>query len=261
MAANSRRRTVNDDTSRDSGVQVIARAAEILRTLQKSPQGMTRAQLASEVNLPRSTVHRIVGALIEERLIEASSSRGTLFLGNGLLPLAAAVNRDLRRDLRPYLEQLHRSVAETVDLASFVDNQVRFIDQIAAPHRLQAVSAVGITFPLYCTANGKAFLASLSSAILEGVLPDELIALTPQTITDRAQLQNELAQIRKDGVAFDLEEHTVGICAVGAAIKTPQGQQFAITIPVPSQRFYGNEEKLVTELRAVVGQINQHMFH
>jgi len=51
------------------GVQVIARAAQIMRTLQKHPQGMTRTQLAREVNLARSTVHRIVGALIEERTL------------------------------------------------------------------------------------------------------------------------------------------------------------------------------------------------
>ena len=241
-----------------TGVQVIARAAQIMRTLQKHPQGMTRSQLANEVNLARSTVHRIVGALIDERLVDADSQNGSLCLGNGLLPLAAAVNNDLRRDLRPYLEWLHREVAETVDLASFVDNQVRFIDQLAAPHRLQAVSAVGVAFPLHCTANGKAFLAALSPADLKNVLPTKLASLTPQTITSRAKLLSEVAQIRTDGIAYDREEHTEGICAVGAAIKMPLGERITISIPVPSQRFYGNEEKLVVALQSTIRQIRQH---
>lgn len=240
------------------GVQVIARAAQIMRTLQKHPQGMTRTQLAREVNLARSTVHRIVGALIEERLVDTIPSSNALCLGSGLLPLAAVVNSDLRRELRPYLERLHSEVAETVDLATFVDNQVRFIDQIAGPHRLQAVSAIGVAFPLHCTANGKAFLAALSPVEAENILPQKLTALTPQTITDRIQLLHEVAQIRTGGIAYDREEHTVGICAVGAAIKMPLGELVAISIPVPSQRFYDNEARLVTALQAVMQQVSRN---
>ncbi|MEM7534505.1 MAG: IclR family transcriptional regulator [Chloroflexota bacterium] len=240
-------------------VQVIARAAQILRTLQKYPQGMTRSQLASEVSLARSTVHRIVNALIEENLVEMVSPNGMVRLGNGLLPLAAAVNSDIRRELRPYLAWLHSEVAETVDLACFVDNQVRFIDQIAAPHRLQAVSAIGVTFPLHCTANGKAFLATLLPTELDHHLSNELTSFTPQTITTRQHLLSELAQIRTHGIAYDREEHTVGICAVGAAIQMPRGELVAISIPVPSQRFYGNEEKLVAALLSVTRQIQQKM--
>lgn len=244
--------------SPSSGVQVIARAAQIMRVLQKHPQGLTRSQLANEVQLARSTVHRIVGALIDERLVESIPPKGALQLGSGLLPLAAAVNSDLRRELRPYLEWLHGEVSETVDLASFVDNQVRFIDQIAAPHRLQAVSAVGVAFPLHCTANGKAFLAALSPQEQKAALPRKLISMTPQTITERKRLSQEIAQIQSDGIAYDREEHTAGICAVGAAVRTSLGDLIAISIPVPSQRFYTNEDKLVAALRSTMRQINEH---
>jgi len=248
----------SEEKNGGGGVQVIARAAQIMRVLQKHPQGLTRSQLANEVDLARSTVHRIIGALIEERLVESIPPNGTLQLGSGLLPLAAAVNSDLRRELRPYLERLHREVSETVDLASFVDNQVRFIDQIAAPHRLQAVSAVGVSFPLHCTANGKAFLAALSPAELKAALPKKLPSLTPQTITFRKLLLQEIAQIQANGIAYDREEHTAGICAVGAAVKTARGELIAISIPVPSQRFINNEENLVAALSVAMGQIKEH---
>jgi len=250
--------TSSSNNRESGGVQVIARAAEILRILQKHPQGITRSQLTNEVKLARSTVHRIVGALIEEKLVDSIPPNGSLHLGHGLLPLAAAVNSDVRRELRPYLEWLHNEVAETVDLASFVDNQVRFIDQIAAPHRLQAVSAIGVAFPLHCTANGKAFLAALSPADLKNALPKKLPALTPQTTTNRTQLLSEIAQIRDDGIAYDREEHTAGICAVGAAIQLPFDELIAISIPVPLQRFYGIEEKLAVALKVVMQQIRQH---
>lgn len=241
-----------------SGVQVIARAAKIMRTLRQHPNGLTSSQLACEVNLARSTVHRIVGALMEERLVESVPPNGVLQLGTGLLPLAAAVNSDLRRELRPYLERLHGKVTETVDLACFADNQVRFIDQIAAPHRLQAVSAVGVSFPLHCTANGKAFLAALSLDDCKQVLPQKLSALTPNTITTRKRLFEEIAQIQSGDMAYDREEHTLGICAVGAATRTALGDLIALSIPVPSQRFRAKEEKLREALRGVMAQIIEH---
>lgn len=232
----------------NGGVQVIARAASILRVLKRHPQGLSLSQIAKEVRLPRSTVHRIVGALEAERFVTSASPDGRIRLGPGLVPLAGLVNGDLRRGLRPYLESLHHEVNETIDLAVLDEDQLLFIDQIAAPHRLQAVSGIGVTFPLHCTANGKALLAELPREEVERLIPEQLPALTPNTITTRARLLEELERVKVERVAFDREEHTIGICAVGVAVHDPMGRSAAITIPVPSIRFYGNEERLAAAL-------------
>lgn len=117
---------------------------------------------------------------------------------------------------------------------------------------------MGVTFPLHCTANGKAFLAALPTAYVAQILPTELTTFTPNTIRTYETLLIELTQVQTEGIAFDREEHTLGICAVGMALRTPLDELVAITIPVPSQRFYGNETKLVTALRTVVEQIRQN---
>src|SRR6266542_4109771 len=175
------------------GVQVIARAADILRALQRNPKGLSLSQLAREVDLARSTVHRIVSALTAEQFIAAASPSGRVRLGLGLAPLAAAASGDLRRELRPYLEQLYNDVNETVDLA--------------------VLSGVGVTFPIHCTANGKALLAELPTEAITRIVPERLDVFTPQTIRTRAQLLEELARVRAEGIAFDREEYTLGICA------------------------------------------------
>ena len=120
---------------------------------------------------------------------------------------------------------------------------VRFIDQLAAPHRLRAVSAVGSTFPLHCTANGKALLAALGDEQLRDLLPARLERFTPATITARDDLRAELAEIRSSGVAYDREEHTEGICAVAAVVRDAGGPVAAISVPVPTQRFAGQEAR------------------
>jgi DNA-binding IclR family transcriptional regulator len=246
------------ENKKSDGVQVIARAANILRALKDHPEGLSLSQIAQLVGLARSTVHRIILALQAEMfVVQVSETGGRFRLGLGLASLAAAVKDDLRQEFRPYIEQLSKTIDETVDLSILDYNQVLFLDQIPSSQRLQAVATVGSTFPLHCSANGKALLAELSPGYIERLLPDNLPAFTPNTITSRSKLIEHLADISKEGIAYDLEEHSLGICAVGATVRDARGNIAAITIPVPTARFYGNESYLITALQETCNKINQ----
>ncbi len=234
-----------------SGVQVVGRAAAMLRALDGHPEGLSLAAVAREVSLPRSTVHRLAAALLEEGLLEPASSSGGLRLGPEIRRLARGGQPDLRTELRPFLEMLSASLFETVDCAVLEGNQMRFIDQLPAPHRLRAVSAVGAGFPLHCTANGKATLALLGRERALALLPARLARFTPATITRRADLSAELEQIERGGVALDLQEHTAGICAAGIAVRDLSGRIAALSVPVPAQRFKGREDEITAELTRV----------
>jgi DNA-binding IclR family transcriptional regulator len=238
-----------------SQVQVINRAAAILRAIRASG-GLSLSQLAREVGLARTTVYRIVTTLESEGLLTTSDPGGKIQLGIELVSLGAAVRTDVRRELRPFLEELSLRVDETVDLAVLDKDQVLFLDQIVRLRRLHAVSGIGIQFPLHCTANGKALLSTLTTDEILHMFPEELQVYTPNTIQTRTQLIQELGTVRMDGVAYDREEHTLGICAVGAVVYTPINTVAAISIPVPSVRFYGNEEKLITELLNICQMVN-----
>lgn len=247
-------------SSRDAGsVQVISRAVNILWVLRDHPEGLSPSAIAKQVGLARTTVYRIVSTLAAEHLISWSGSTNKARLGLGLASLGLAVNMDLRRELHPYLEKLSRELDETVDLAILDRKMALFIDQISTPQRLQAVSGVGSTFPLYSTANGKAMLSLLGKDRAQALLPPILTADTPHTIVDKERLSDELETIRRDGLAYDREEHTLGICAVGIAFYDPLGTLAAITVPVPSIRFYGNEDRLGKALKKTGAQI-QDMF-
>jgi DNA-binding IclR family transcriptional regulator len=227
-------------------VQAIARAGAILRALEAVPAGLGTSELATETKLPKSTVHRLVTALAEEDLV-AQSGDGRARLGSGIARLAMAGREALSERLRPVLLDLRRQLDETVDLAVLDGAAVRFVDQVPAPHRLRATSAVGELFPLHCTANGKALLAAMSSEQVKALLPSRLRRFTSATVSSRAQLIAELEQVREDGVAFDREEHTEGICAVGVSLGVDATA--AISVPVPTQRFYGREKELTTAVR------------
>ncbi|WML42029.1 IclR family transcriptional regulator [Neobacillus sp. OS1-2] len=247
-----------DNKNKPSSVQVISRAANILRILREHPKGLSLSQIAKEVNLARSTVQRIVAALEQENFVAAASQKGGIRLGPEIAMLAAAVHSDLREEMRPFLIQLSNQVNETVDLSILDNGKVLFVDQIIAAHPLQATSQPGAAFPLHCTANGKAILASLPVVEVEKLLPEHLNQYTENTVTNREELLKELEVIRKEGVAFSREEHIHGICAVGAVVYDSMGNLSAVSIPLPATRFYGNEEKLTACLLKTCQLLNQH---
>src|ERR1700712_4868720 len=157
-------------TNDKSQVQVIARAAAILRALEDENSGLSLGQIAQRVSLARSTVQRIVAALETEKLVIAATPNGRVRLGPTIMRLAASVRSDFISLARPVLERLSAELEETVDLSTVKKDQLVFIDQVIGSHRLRTVSAVGETFPLYCTANGKAYLSSLDELEVEQLI-------------------------------------------------------------------------------------------
>ena len=237
---------------RGAGIQVIERAASILRLLESHPEGLSLGAISKEIGLARSTVQRIVGALSSEYLLMPGASGTGVRLGPGLVSLGSAARSHFHGIIRPRLKSLSAQLQETVDLSIRDGQVVIFIDQaIAEDRRLRAVSAVGFSFPLHCCANGKALLAYMDDAKSSKLLPQlRLDALTENTITTRQRLLDEIGVVRADGVAYDREEQTLGICAVGAVVTDPLGGQMAISVAVPATRFYGNEPELAKALLA-----------
>lgn len=240
-------------------VQVIARAAAILRALEDQPAGLSLGQIAQRVNLARSTVQRIVGALAAEKLLIAASPNGRVRLGPTILRLATSVQTDFVAIVRPFLVRLSNDLRETVDLAAIKRDHLVFIDQVIGSQRLRAVSAVGESFPLYCTANGKAYLAELDDDVVASLVGTSFEARTPHTLTTLDQLLEELQTVRKSGVAFDREEHTLGICAAGVVLRDLLGNHVAISVPVPRQRFYDHQGVIADKLLAAKRALQDHL--
>lgn len=231
-----------------SGIQVISRAARVLRSLEEHPHGLSLGEIASRVNLPRSTVQRIVTALAEEQLLIAATPKSRVKLGPALIRLARATNNEIDQVAHPFMAALCRGINETIDLSVMQGNTSVFIDQLLGTHRLRTVSAIGEQFPLHCTACGKALLSTLPDKKLGRALSRKLEVYTEHTITDPDVLRAEIAAIRKEGVAYDIEEHTEGVCAISVAFTDPLDRSFSISIPLPIHRFHRHKDRFTEEL-------------
>jgi len=226
---------MNDHGHARAGIQVIARAAAILRALRDDTDGLSLGQIAERVELPRSTVQRIVGALQAERLVIASSSGGSIRLGPEITTLSEATRYNVVEECRLHLSELSRRLGETADLSVLRGSGMIFLDQVPGTHRLRTVSAVGDVFPLATTANGRSALSLLPEDRARALAEDEWRRWHHKG--EWSKFAETLAKIRATGLACDSDEHTDGISALGGAFRDRNGEIHAISVPVPSQRF------------------------
>ncbi len=226
------------------GIQVISRAAAILRVLSDRPQSL--GSIASATQLPRSTVQRIVEALALESLVEAGSKG--VRLGWGLADIAKRNETNIITTARPVLETLFARTHETVDISTALGSEVSFLDRIISDQELRVVSFPNKPRPLYAKANGKALLACLSNQEIERLFSEKLTALTNHTLTDLSALLAEIEQVRKSGFAYDLEEHALGVCAIGTSLVAPDGKPYAFSVAMPLSRFESMKQEAESAL-------------
>jgi IclR family transcriptional regulator, acetate operon repressor len=229
-------------TRRDEGIQVLRRAAAALDEIAADPGRLRLVDLGERLGLAKSTARRLLVGLVEVGLVSVDA-QGRFSVGERLLGLGRADGAHISAIFRPTIERVARATGgETVDLSVLRGQRMWFIDQIESSHRLRAVSAVGVRFPLESTANGKAALAALGDAEARAVLS----RLDPEAADG---LRGEIDEIRRTGIAFDRNEHTPGISAAAIARRTAADGVVAISVPAPSARFRDKEQRITEALR------------
>ncbi|WP_299641847.1 IclR family transcriptional regulator [uncultured Ruegeria sp.] len=237
------------------GIQVISRAASILRVLKESQSGMSLGKIAERVDLPRSTVQRITSALAEEKFVISDANGGGLRLGPELNALAGAAQYSIVEHCRLLLTELTQKTGETTDLAVMRGIGMVFLDQVPGVYRLTTVSQVGEVFPLTTTANGKACLAKLRKEDAIKLIRNEWDRNGIQGNLD--EFLSELAVIREQGLAYDMDEHSAGVSAIGFSFVDWVGDLHAISIPVPTTRFSRQKATIEQALLETAANIHQ----
>lgn len=235
------------DDGKKGGIQVIARSAAVMRALGAHSHGLSLAAIAQETGLARSTVQRIVNALETEYLVEPIGPGGGFRMGPALGQLIYFTQADIISEVRPHLERLCGQFNETTALVSRTGNMINVIDRVIAEQILRLVVPIGGRAPLYASAPGKVLLASMPQAEADALLKGPLHKTTAKTLSVPA-LKEQLAQVRANGFAVDVNEYEPGAASVAVALNTYLGS-FAIAIVVPSSRFEGRLDEFKVALQ------------
>ncbi|QLG49991.1 IclR family transcriptional regulator [Natrinema halophilum] len=217
--------------------QTLLAVIEALKEL----DGASVSELAAELDIAKSTAHRHVTTLAENGYVDQIDDTYTLSFR--FLDLGGYVRDQHRlyKQIRPSLERLSE---ETGELATFIvedDGMGVFVYRELGSNGVNTAARVGSHTYLHQTAAGKAILAEFSEERFEEILDRHgLPRKTAHTITDDAELREEIEEIRRRGYAYAAEENTKGLTSVGAAVYGPNDALLgAVSIDGPSHRLQG----------------------
>lgn len=222
-------------------MQSVLRSLEVLEAVaEHQPIGV--AELARKLNLPTSTVQRILGTLAQAGWLRPTDGELTRWTMTGkalIVGRKATGEVGLKEAAAGPMAALRDATQETIHL-SVVDGNERMIliDRADCEQPVRTYNKLGGTSPIHATSSGRSVLAAMSDADVEAVIARGLERLTETTITDPQRLRDDIAQIRENGYAVNISENRANVCAIGAAIRDTSGRPVAgVSISMPDIRF------------------------
>ena len=218
------------------------------------------AEVLERSDMPKGTLYRMLQTLRAENLLAYDEQRQTYSLGIRLVRLAHAAwtQFSLATVAQPFLDDLSKSIGDTIHLAQLDNAQVLYVDKRHAESSVEMYSQAGKIGPAYCTGVGKAMMAFLPDPELKTVLAQQSYhRFTPETLATPDALTAELKNIRQRGYAFDREEHEPGIICIAAPILTPADRVIgAISVTSTTSRTtLAQLEQLVPQMREATHKI------
>lgn len=204
----------NSGSGRTPHVQSVQRAIALLSAVAKSEFGATAQELAHTCGLTKPTAWRVLKTLEATGMVVMDRSSGRYWIGPLAVEIGSATSEaTLIRLTHPLLEEASARSGETADLAIPRATGLAYVDEVTPPAVI-AASWLGRPVPLHATSTGKALLAWLPEQEVDALLEQPLQRFTATTITSRAQLAVELADVRSLGYATcegELEETLYGV--------------------------------------------------
>lgn len=217
------------------------RSLAILDVILSADAPMSAKMVGGALDLPKATVHRLLGGLEDKGLLAKDPMSGGYVAGAALTEMAFKILRRSARtaDRHAILAGLAAATGETCNLGILDGGEARYIDRVEASNSpLKLDFRPGSRVPLYGSAMGKLFLSQMPEAALARHLAAaSRIARTPATLTDEAVLRAALAEIRAAGYAADDEEYILGVNCLAVPVPAARARHLvALAVQAPKSR-------------------------
>jgi IclR family transcriptional regulator, KDG regulon repressor len=239
------------------GVQAVL---DVLESLGEGGQ-LSLAELTRSLGLPKTTVHRVCGTLVERGWVLRDAASGVYSLGIRAFAIgAAAADMPIVVAFRPAAADLLARHNETVCLTLLDGEDSLFVAKAETTHQVRLVTAVGSRLPAFAAASGRVLLADLPSEAVEIIYAGrELVTPTGVDVGEVRDLLGLLARVREDGFAENVEETALGLHCLAVPIHNGRGRALAaMTVCVPTGRIDpARREALLEDLRATVATLER----
>lgn len=201
-------------------IQSLLRSLELLELLKEPSHKFAIAELSEKMELPPSTVHRILQTLCEKKFVIRDEHAHTYQLGPALISLgrAAANNVRIQEAALPILKNLSYVTREDSYLIIQVGDKGLVLDKMDGPNHLKVVEEFGYEMDLHCGAIRKVLLAYQSKEYIDYYLDNRLDRPEAFPQISRGALAAELKTIQEHGIAVSHGEYVHDAVGIGAPI-------------------------------------------
>ena len=234
-------------------IQSLLRSIEILEVLKERNRSYSIAELAEAIDLPPSTVHRILQTFCEKKYVIRDERSHTYRLGPALIPLGKAAANGIRLQdaAHPLLSALSARTEEDSYLVIPVGNKGLVIEKVDGPNHIKVVEEFGYEMYLHCGAIRKVLLAYQSPSFIEEYVKKIIEHDHAFPRVDAGDLRDELKKIRQSGYAITYGEYVNDAVGIGAPVFNSEGELAgSIGIIAPTIRL-NSEEILKVQLEYV----------
>ena len=243
-------------------VQSLTRGLSILERLAEAEGGLTLTDVGQRVQLPPSTVHRLLATLEKMGYVYQAGELGRWYVGVQAYAVGSSFlsSRDFIAQSHPYMRRLMDQSGETVNLAILDGTEAVFVDQVQCREMMRTIVKLGSRAPLHASGVGKAMFASLPDDQIDAILKVRgLPRITGNTITTPETMWASIRVIRQRGWSFDDEEHAPGTRCVAAPIYDEHAETLgAISLAGPSSRL---PDERIRQLGPLVAHTAEELTH
>ncbi len=199
----------------------IERALGVLETLAQEPRGHSLAELGRRMDIPKSTLFRILVTLQKHQCVVWSDDERTFRLGSRLWEFGTSFldHSDLFQASTTHMKRLAETSRETVFLGCLEDGEVIYLRRMESPKSITMVRKLKQRVPAHCTATGVAILAFMKESEVSAILDRHgLASYSDTTLTDREKFMQRLATVRNEGYAIVDGEYNRELLCISAPI-------------------------------------------
>lgn len=230
----------------------VRRAFEVLDAVAKAPGELTVRELADEIGMANSTVHRLLQSLESLDVLTKDPATRRYRLGPAILRLAliGTAEFDLRSVALPYMHRLQDLSEETIGLNVRLGDMRVYVEQLPSKHYLRTTAVIGEPYPVWSGAPGYVLLAYLEDEEVDEFLDRiEIDPPTERAPASKEQVWEEIMKVRNDGYAVAVGANNPGLANIAAPVWNDKGVVAALSISGPILRM--DDER--------IGQIKPHL--
>lgn len=209
------------------------RILKVLELVVSTSQPITASQLVMRSQIPKATIARIIDLLLEKSYIMSIAGEKGFVPGPKLTNIALETigNNAFKRSCRAVLRSLVQLLGETCNLTTLDGDRVIHIERVETHEPLRLNLETGSRHPMHCTAGGKLFLAQMNLYERKQFLDRlDLVKMTPNTITNRHLLEEELNRLKIKMIGEDREEYVRGMVGIAVPVLNSNGKVIAALV-------------------------------